>query len=407
MAVTKKLDLRTGRSVWQVGRRPRLPTSLLRRDLKPDVVIVGAGISGAMIADALTDAGFDVAIVDRRGPLRGSTPASTALLQYELDVPLIHLAKRIGRTRAERLWRRARLAVNALSERTAYLGIEADLAQRDALALDGDVLDVDELQVEAEARRRAGFEVSYLAPREVQRRYGIRRRAAILGHGNIIADPSRMAAGFLRAALSRGAQLFAPVEVTDVSTLTQSVSVTTKQGPCIRAKHVIFATGYKMPTIVPTKGHRIISTWAIATRPQRRRLWPEEVLIWEASDPYLYLRPGPGGCVICGGEDETFTDEEARDALLQHKTAVLERKLARLFPYLDPRAAYAWTGSFGASPTGTPSIGPIPGKRHCYAALGYGGNGIVFSMMAAQLLRGLITGVGDPDFDLVSFSRTF
>lgn len=46
-------------------------------------------------------------------------------------------------------------------------------------------------------------------------------------------------------------------------------------------------------------------------------------------------------------------------------------------------------------------------ELHCYAALGYGGNGIVFSMMAAQLLRGLITGVGDPDADLVSFTRTF
>jgi glycine/D-amino acid oxidase-like deaminating enzyme len=37
--------------------------------------------------------------------------------------------------------------------------------------------------------------------------------------------------------------------------------------------------------------------------------------------------------------------------------------------------------------------------------MGYGGNGITFSMMAAQVLRGLITGVGDPDADLVSFRR--
>ena len=39
--------------------------------------------------------------------------------------------------------------------------------------------------------------------------------------------------------------------------------------------------------------------------------------------------------------------------------------------------------------------------------MGYGGNGITFSMMAAQMLRGLICGDGDPDADLVSFSRTF
>jgi glycine/D-amino acid oxidase-like deaminating enzyme len=36
--------------------------------------------------------------------------------------------------------------------------------------------------------------------------------------------------------------------------------------------------------------------------------------------------------------------------------------------------------------------------------MGYGGNGITFSMMAAQMLRALITKAGDPDADLVSVS---
>ena len=43
----------------------------------------------------------------------------------------------------------------------------------------------------------------------------------------------------------------------------------------------------------------------------------------------------------------------------------------------------------------------------CYAVLGYGGNGITFSMLAAQLLRGLISGEGDADEDLFSFHRKF
>jgi hypothetical protein len=60
----------------------------------------------------------------------------------------------------------------------------------------------------------------------------------------------------------------------------------------------------------------VISNWAIATVPQRRRLWPEECMIWEASDPYLCLRTTPDGRIICGGEDERFSDEAARDHLL-------------------------------------------------------------------------------------------
>jgi glycine/D-amino acid oxidase-like deaminating enzyme len=49
----------------------------------------------------------------------------------------------------------------------------------------------------------------------------------------------------------------------------------------------------------------------------------------------------------------------------------------------------------------------VPGMKHCYAVLGYGGNGITFSMMAAQILRGHICGDGDADADLFSFTRRF
>ena len=59
------------------------------------------------------------------------------------------------------------------------------------------------------------------------------------------------------------------------------------------------------------------------------------------------------------------------------------------------------------SATGTPSIGSVPKLAGCYAVLGYGGNGITFSMLAAQMLRGLIAGSGDPDSDLFSFRRRF
>ena len=156
---------------------------------------------------------------------------------------------------------------------------------------------------------------------------------------------------------------------------------------------------------MPSAGHSIASTWAIATRPQPRRIWPSRSFIWEASEPYLYLRVGPEGRIICGGEDEPFADAEQRDALLPGKTATLEAKLRRLLPGVDARADYGWCGSFGASETGTPSIGPIPRMPNCHAVLGFGGNGITFSALAAQMLRNQITGSGDPDSDLFSFRR--
>lgn len=73
-----------------------------------------------------------------------------------------------------------------------------------------------------------------------------------------------------------------------------------------------------------------------------------------------------------------------------------------------PEAGYAWAGSFGASPTGSPSIGAVPSMRNCFAALGYGGDGITFSMLSAQVLSAAIAGRDDPDDNfLFSFRRKF
>jgi glycine/D-amino acid oxidase-like deaminating enzyme len=406
-SATHHRNLSDGRSIWlKRPLRPALPQSRLRRDLRTEVLVIGAGISGILVAEALSDAGLDVAIVDRRGAIRGSTPASTALLQYELDTPLSLIARRIGRRRAEQVWRRSKLAVDALHERALRLGIPADIEKRQSLYLSGDVLDADGLRMESEARRRAGFEAHFLSPSQVREIYGIANRAALLGGGNLSANPRRLAAGFLRAALARGVRLFAPVEVTDLSSGPTFVEAATDAGPTIRARLAVFATGYELPRGVPRKDHRIASTWVIVTKPQRRRLWPGPCFIWEASSPYLYLRSGPEGSIICGGEDEEVPDAEARNALTGRKVATLERKLGRLLPGIDPRAEWSWSGAFGTSKkSGRPSIGPVPNLPNCYAVLGFGGNGITFSMMAAQILRTTIEGGRDPDAALFSFRR--
>jgi len=403
MSLTPRRKLRTGLSVWESTPLVPLAHEPLRGDLSADVLIVGAGISGALAADALSEAGLGVLVADRRRPVSGATPASTALIQYDLDLPLVRLAERLGTLRASRVWQRARLAMDALRQRTRHLGIDAGVEVRDSLYLDGNVLRPRDLVREAEARRSAGFEVTLLEPPEVERRVGIKGRTAILSYDQLAGDPRRLATGFLRAAVSRGARILSPADVTAVAPDAAGVIASTAAGPAIRARHLVFATGYEVPAGVPSAGHATASTWAIATRRQPRNVWPDRCMIWEAAEPYLYVRTMQGGRVICGGEDETFSDTGARDALLPEKTRRLEARLAALLPRIDARADYAWCGTFGLSDTGMPSIGPVPGMRNCYAVLGYGGNGITFSALAAQLLRNQIAGSGDPDADLFAF----
>ena len=157
---TVSRNLRTGLSIWEGRRAPAVRHAPLARDAKADVLVIGAGITGAMIADALAEAGLSVIAVDRRGPAKGSTAASTALVQYEIDTPLTKLTRKIGRDDAMRAWRRSRLAVDALAARLGELAVPFE--RRDALYLAGDVLDPDGLAREHDARRAAGLASRYL-----------------------------------------------------------------------------------------------------------------------------------------------------------------------------------------------------------------------------------------------------
>ncbi len=403
--MTRQLDLRTGRPVWMAYRAPGVPVTPLTRDVSTEVLVVGMGVSGAMIAQTLAEAGHDVMVVDRRGPIRGSTPASTALVQFEIDQPLTLLARKIGLERARRAWRRSRLAVFNLKARIEALGLRCGLAPRRSLYLAGDVLTGAALRDEAGARAAAGIHARYLTASELRRDYGFDRAGAIVSHDNLALDPRKLTAGLLNAARAQGARLYAPAEATAFEHAADGVLVATSGGQTISARQVVLATGYELATVAPTRGHAVISTWALATKPQKARLWPYEALVWEASDPYLYLRATADGRVICGGEDEAFTDEARRDALIPKKIARIAAKLARLAPGIDPTPEFAWAGAFGSTETGLPIIGPLPRKPRIFAVMGYGGNGITFSQVASEVVATAIRGETDADADLFAVSR--
>ena len=360
--------------------------------------MVGAGITGALIAEAATDIGLQTVILDRRQPAHGSTAASTALLQFEIDTPLLRLVDTIGFERASRAWLRSLQAVDGLRNLVRKLAIPCAFREREALYLAGDVLGARELAKEARLRQSIGLPSEYLDQANLLLRSGIRRDAALLSRGAADVNPVRLTHGLLQVALQRGAALHCPVQLSEIAPSGQHVGMVTEDGVEIEAKALVFATGYELAKGVPTDGHRRSSTWAFATQPQPDALRVlGESVIWEASDPYLYLRSTTDGRLVVGGEDEELDDAEKRDALIAQKVLALQRKTKALLPWLDTEADYSWAGTFGESETGLPTIGPVPGMRHCYAVLGYGGNGITFGYLAAELMRGYLSGNPDPD----------
>ncbi|MFM9862587.1 MAG: NAD(P)/FAD-dependent oxidoreductase [Micropepsaceae bacterium] len=373
--------------------------------VRVDVAVVGGGVSGALVTDAILEIGKTVAVFDRRGFTKGSTPASTALLQFEIDEPLIHLIDKIGRDRAVRAYWASATAIDYLAARVSDLELSCGFRERCAVLLPGNILNASELRAEAAARSRVGLRSHFVDRAQLRKLTTLDAAGAIWSAGAADVDPVALTDGLWRSAQKRGAELYAPAEITAVEPHRDFVTLSTKDGFDVRARHVVFATGYELLKLLEGTKHKISSTWVIATKPQPRKLWPTQCLIWEAADPYMYIRATSDGRVVAGGEDEEFSDEDHRDGLLPAKTLALQRKLHKLLPHLDTTPDAAWTGSFGVSPDGLPAIGPIPRLNRCFAVMGFGGNGITFSAIAATIIQRSLLGIPDASGDLFPFFR--
>lgn len=402
--VSRTLRLREGRPLWQDSPRRAVRTRKSRARQEADVVIVGAGISGAIAALVIAESGREVTVVDRRQPAEGSTLASTAMIQFELDTPLTHLSRSLGKPAAEAAYLRSLRAVADLKDLLARNDIEAGWADRHALYLAGTELGSRAMKEEARVRREASLPSQYLDRSALMQQFGIDRTAAILSEGSAELDPVRTAAGCLRAAQRLGARVVSPFDVARVESSSAGVILHSASGETLSCRNTILATGYEFVAAMPHDGVEIVSTWAIATKPiPADRFWPGRCLIWEASDPYLYIRATADLRVIVGGEDSGLTSPARRARATPAKSQRLLGKARKLLSLEDLEIDYAWSGAFAESSTGLPVLQPVPEFPGVFVILGCGGNGITFSMIGAQLADAWLA--GRPDRDAPLFRR--
>lgn len=399
--------LRSGCSVWMTSERVSHPSPMEQGAvIAADIVIVGAGITGAFLAERFTREGRSVVVVDRHAPAAGSTQASTAMLLWELDASLLELEQRFGIERAGRIANVCRQQVAGIASMVKQFGIACDFAWRPSLYLSGDKLDADQLREEKRIRRHLGIEGQYLDAAALAVR-GVNGQGALLYPGSAEADPVKLALGMMAVAVVRGAHVISPATARGYETTLEGVIVETECG-VVRAGTLVLASGYEMPDFVPVERHRMASSWAIATAPLPRPPWQDSALTWEAADPYLYMRMTADDRLIIGGEDETLSGADERERLTAQKVEQLLKKAAARRPALaGVHAEFAWSGVFGETEDSLPLIGRVPGRPNCFAAFGYGGNGITFSALAADLLAAELTGAPSADTPLFALDRDF
>ena len=396
------MDLTSDLPFWTIRNGLMFSYPALERNARCDALVIGGGISGALLGNQLVKRGVDCILIDRRDIGPGSTSASTALLQYEIDTPLYKLRDKVGAQAAERAYL---MGVDSIHRLQKLAGTDCSFKRRPSLQIATRRSDVPGLRKEYEARRRLGLPVSMMEQRDL-RACGIEGAAALRSTIAAEADPYRFTHRLLRLARRSGLRVFDRTTALRYEQAKDRTIVVTDRGGRIECKGVFFATGYETRDILPRKIVAFKSTYAFISEPLADlQWWKDRALIWGTGDPYPYMRTTSDNRVLVGGEDDNVLDPGRRDKQIPGKTSLLLRRCHSLFPDIRLEPAFAWAGAFGSTKDGLGYIGPHASFPRAWFALGFGGNGITFSEIASQILPDLFLGKRNDDERVFRFDR--
>lgn len=401
------MDLKSGYPYWAVKNGLMHAFPALDADVKCDVVVLGAGITGALVARELARNGHAVCVVDKRDVAWGSTSASTALLQYEIDTPMTDLAKKYGEDNALLAYLACMQSIPVLAEIAADAR-DAGFEFTRSLYYASKRSHVKDLRDEFALRAKHRFPVHWLDQGRLHDDFGIDAPAAILSDLAAQVDPYRLAYRTLMHLAEQGTAVHDRCALAKIQADTRGVTLTSERGFVIEARHLVVAAGYESQNFIRQQVARNRSSYAWISDPVAGGV-PHalaQAMVWESARPYLYARATSDGRVLIGGEDDAVDVPAKRDARLPAKARRLHRKAAKLFPDAELTPAFSWAGTFAETDDGLPFFGAH--REHppsVLFAMAYGGNGITYSTIGARLLRATIEGRTHPLARLFSFER--
>ncbi|QMV41075.1 NAD(P)/FAD-dependent oxidoreductase [Cohnella cholangitidis] len=369
-------------------------------------VIIGGGMSGAACGYMLARSGIDAVLIEQRSIASGSSAANTGLLQYSNDTMLSEFAERMDVRQAVKFYRACKQAAEKLCVIAGNLQRATDFKRRNSLYYASSQEDVPALQREYAMLRQYGFDAEWWDESRIAEHFPFRRAAAIVTRGDGEVNPYSFVQALAEDACRNGLGIYENTAMLSVEPRSGGYRVMTEDG-AIDAEHVIYAVGYA-PELAGGRWLQPIMnrSFAIVTDPvQSLSAWHERFLMWETARPYLYARTTVDNRIVVGGLDENVRQPVLSERELRNRSMRLLSELHKLFPGLDARIRYEWCATFGESADGLPWLGEDPDRPGQYYCLGYGGNGSIYSLLGAEIIRDRLLGLDNPIASIVRPDR--
>ena len=378
----------------------------LTDDIKTEVIIIGGGVTGAILSYYFSKKNIDTVILEKGRVAHGSTGITTALLQYELDSNFNEVKKYL---KDENIIRAYKLGLKALDEIDNIIkenGNECDYEKKDTLLYTGKKLEYDEIKDEYEIRANNGLDVRFIDENNNPFSFDLKAGVYCV-NGGAQFDPYKFTIELLSISEKSRCRIFENTEVLKLEYGESGVKAITKYGNLVEGKIAIVATGYNTKLFTNRNFGIKSTTFNIATKPvDTFNGWFNRVLIRDNKDPYNYYRTTKDNRIIVGGEDINFIPDINFQENAEEKYEILEQKLKNMFPDIDGiEVEYKYCGAFASTNDNLGFIGKDPDNDKLWYCLGYGANGILFAVLGGLMLSDLYLGEYNEDLELFKVDR--
>ena len=381
------MRLRTFESFWLLKNGLLYTYPSVQKNIKTEILVFGGGITGALISHALIENGYEVTLIDKRDIGQGSTSATTSMLQYEIDEKLVDLSKKIGSVGAEMCYKAGINAIHKLEKLIKQNNIECGFMKKKSLYVAHNNGSVKKLKEEFKARNELNLGVEWLSATEIKKRYKLVSFGGILSNVAASIDAYKLTHELIAYNVKRGMNVYDQTTIESINVDNKFPLIKTDTGHTISCKKVIFCNGFESTKLIKEKIADLIYTYAIVS--EQSITIPKglnDLLIWNTANPYLYLRTTDDGRLLVGGEDDVFKDTILQQEIKEKKSKVLQKKIKKLIPTINFIEDISWGGVFGTTKDGLPYIGESPEYKNCLWCLGFGGNGITFSIQGMDII---------------------
>ncbi len=182
------MNLRSPSPYWLLRHGLMYSYPSLWQNIKTGIAIIGAGISGALVAHQLCEAGYQAAMFDRQHAGMGSTAASTSLLQYEIDMPLHQLINLCGKENAVRSYQLCWQAITDIEKICSKLNDKDLFVRKPSFQYASSKQDSKLLKQEYKLRKEAGFSLHLPEEKDIETKFGFKKPAGLLSRDGAEAD---------------------------------------------------------------------------------------------------------------------------------------------------------------------------------------------------------------------------